>query len=183
MYTCSRESATSDMQTVSGKVSIEFNTEGTSARRMIAFVFLACLPLPSLSREKLPLSVDQSDMSKMLAVDFEVFGVVQGNVGDTVGDRRNNRLLTAPLQYFQGVFFRKVSAVAFVKSSEIRRSIANTGRKRPTSSQIRAKHVEMKDLARAICRAWHVIVPRSALSVVEIFLIDIIGYLIFFLLR
>ncbi|RLU20381.1 hypothetical protein DMN91_006989 [Ooceraea biroi] len=46
---------------------------------MIAFTLLACLLLPSLSREKLPLSAENSSkMARMLAVDFEVFGIVQG---------------------------------------------------------------------------------------------------------
>ncbi|KAG5314004.1 PREDICTED: acylphosphatase-1-like [Acromyrmex echinatior] len=46
---------------------------------MIRFVFLACLLFSSSFPVKLPRSAgEETEMSKMLAVDFEVFGIVQG---------------------------------------------------------------------------------------------------------
>ncbi|XP_012230323.1 acylphosphatase-1-like [Linepithema humile] len=45
---------------------------------MFRFVFFACLLFSLLFLEKLPLSTEEAEMSKTLAVDFEVFGIVQG---------------------------------------------------------------------------------------------------------
>ncbi|KYM97165.1 Acylphosphatase-1, partial [Cyphomyrmex costatus] len=47
--------------------------------RMIRFVLLTCLLFPSSFPVKLPRSAGkETEMSRMLAVDFEVFGIVQG---------------------------------------------------------------------------------------------------------
>lgn len=71
---------------------------------MIGFVFLACLSFPV----KLPqLAGERTEMSRMLAVDFEVFGIVQGNF---ISDSNSRRLLTLRMIVLvEGVFFRKVS--------------------------------------------------------------------------
>ncbi|XP_020295162.1 acylphosphatase-1-like [Pseudomyrmex gracilis] len=45
---------------------------------MIRYICFACLLFSLLFLEKLPLSTGEVKMSKMLAVDFEVFGIVQG---------------------------------------------------------------------------------------------------------
>ncbi|XP_018401447.1 PREDICTED: acylphosphatase-1-like [Cyphomyrmex costatus] len=46
---------------------------------MIRFVLLTCLLFPSSFPVKLPRSAGkETEMSRMLAVDFEVFGIVQG---------------------------------------------------------------------------------------------------------
>ncbi|XP_018308601.1 acylphosphatase-1 isoform X1 [Mycetomoellerius zeteki] len=46
---------------------------------MIRFVLFACLLFPSSFPVKLPrLAGEETEMSRMLAVDFEVFGIVQG---------------------------------------------------------------------------------------------------------
>ncbi|KAL6250913.1 hypothetical protein P5V15_000056 [Pogonomyrmex californicus] len=46
---------------------------------MIGFILFVCLLFPSLFPVKLPHSaVEGTEMSRMLAVDFEIFGIVQG---------------------------------------------------------------------------------------------------------
>lgn len=76
-----RKLATPGSNSLDRVTSTSLNASYASNARMIRFTLLACLLLFSSSFPvKLPRSAGEgTEMSRMLAVDFEVFGVVQGN--------------------------------------------------------------------------------------------------------
>lgn len=68
----------------------------TFQRRMIGFTLLVCSLISSSFFEQLSPSTGSPEMSRILAVDFEVFGIVQGKQNDS-SHRRHSRVLSSRL--------------------------------------------------------------------------------------